>query len=55
MSSNAQQSTSRSIEIDESTVRKRAVHDGEMEVDYDRIVPRAINEVTSADGVEVDD
>jgi len=55
MSVNDQQSTSRSIEIDENTVRKRAVHDGEMAVEYDRIVPRAINEVTSADGVEVED
>ena len=46
MSSNSRNPTSRSIDIDENTVRKHGVHDGEMDIEHERIVPLAIDEVT---------
>lgn len=43
---NPQQSDSRNVvEIDDQTVRKHGTHDGSFDVEYDRLVPLAVDEV----------
>ena len=37
------------FEIDDKTVRKHGSHDGEFDVEYDRIVPKAVEEVSTDD------